>query len=184
MFRVLKNIFRKKKTAQAENSEFTDYKATEVGFSVFREGDGVAFCLDNETKPLFRVHNLILSKPEVSQRERAGAPAFVYKFSADFSVVCLKSAAEIDFSQIAKIKKAERIKGYGGRQGLDIQVCFGSESVRYLVELDEDCQVLDFAETCSHESKSIKIPSVAQMVSFLETKPHGILLLIRTNTPF
>ena len=174
MFRVLKNIFRKKKTAQAENSEFTDYKATEVGFSVFREGDGVAFCLDNETKPLFRVHNLILSKPGVSQRERAGAPAFVYKFSADFSVVCIKSAAEIDFSQIAKIKKAERIKGYGGRQGLDIQVCFGSESVRYLVELDEDCQVLDFAETCSHESKSIKIPSVAQMVSFLETviKPN------------
>lgn len=174
MFRALKNIFRKKKTVQAENIAFTSYKATEAGFSVFREGEGVAFCLDNDSQPLFRVHNIIFSQPEVSQRERAGVPAFVYNFGVDFSVAAIKSAANVDFSQSAQINKAERIKGYGGRQGLDIQVSFGTELVRYLVELDEDCLVLDFHETCSHEFKSIRIPPVAQMVSFLATviKPN------------
>ena len=46
--------------------------------------------------------------------------------------------------------------------------------MRYLVELDEDCPVLDFTETCSHEPKNIKIPPVAQMVDFLTTviKPN------------
>ncbi len=175
MFRVLKNIFRKKKTAQAENTEFTGYKATEVGFSLLRDDDGeVAFCLGNEAQTLFRVRDLVLSQPEVSQRERAGASASVYKFSTDFLVTCIKSVADIDFTQPLKIEKTECIKGYGGRQGLDIQVRFGSESVRYLVELDEDCPVLDFTETCSHEPKNIKIPPVAQMVDFLTTviKPN------------
>ncbi len=175
MFRVLKNIFRKKKTAQAESNMFTGYKATEAGFSLLRDADGgVVFCLGNEAQPFFRVRELILNQPEVSQRERAGASASVYKFSADFLVTCIKSVADIDFTQPLKIEKTECIKGYGGRQGLDIQVRFGSESVRYLVELDEDCPVLDFTETCSHEPKSIKIPSVAQMVDFLATvvKPN------------
>ncbi len=174
MFRVLKNIFRKKKTAQAEKTEFTTYRAAEAGFSLVREDGGVAFFLENGEEALFRVRNLILTGPEVSRRERAGALASVYKFSADFSVTCIKSDSEIDFSQSAKIKKAESIKGYGGRQGLDIQIYFGSELVRYLIELDEDCQLLDFKETSYHEPKSVKIPSLEQMVDFLErvVKPN------------
>lgn len=169
MFRVIKNLFRKKKTALAENTEFTAYKAVGDGFVVFREGDGAAFCLNSEEKPLFRVDNLILSQPEISQRERAGSSASVYKFSADFSVTCIKSAAEIDFTKTCELKKAELIKGYGGRQGLDIKVHFGSESVRYLIELDEDCHISDLNETCSHEQKHIELPSVEQMVAFLGT---------------
>ena len=165
MFRVLKNIFRKKKTALAENTEFTEYKAAEAGFSVFREGEGAVFRLGKEEKALFKVAELILNKPEFSQRERAGVPVFVYKFSSDFVVTCIPSQNNIDFAQDLHIQKAEIIKGYGGRQGLDIKADFGSGQMRYLIEVDEGCPIIDFCETSSHELKSIDVPSVEEMTA-------------------
>lgn len=165
MFRVLKNIFRKKKTALAENTEFTEYKAAEAGFSVLREGEGAVFRLEQEDKALFRIGSLILNKPEFSQRERAGSPVFVYKFSSDFVVTCIPSEDNIDFTQECHIQKAEIIKGYGGRQGLDIKANFGSGQMRYLIEVDEGCPILDFCETSSHELKSVDVPSVEEMTA-------------------
>ncbi|MGM9998909.1 MAG: hypothetical protein ACI38Q_05905 [Candidatus Bruticola sp.] len=178
MFRVIKNIFRKKNAELVENAHFTEYTAAEAGFCVFREGEGISFALGQSRIPVFRVDGQILiSEPELSKREREGASASVYKFGPCLTVTFIPSVEKTDFTQEYTVKKAVSIKGCGGRWGIDIQAEFGANRVRYLVELDGSCTIKGMQEINFQDKRAhVDIQPLEQMVSIL----HSIIDQKRT----
>lgn len=181
MFEAIKSMLRKK-AAEVPAAEIRqgDYIAKDAGFRISYDADRVALFLEKQTEPLFVASGLVFVHPNIVHTERGGTPAVIYKFGPEFSVTYIPPANIPVFSENLSIQKAIYRKIPNSRQGLDVQVMYGMEKIRYLVDLSPCCTVKDFNEIDNTDVNFTTVPPITQMVAFLRATLHQRRTVVRS----
>lgn len=182
MLRVVRDMFRKRTKALLADSG--EYLCEAAGYRISYDADRLAVYFGQNVDPIFVLSGINFEEPQTSDTVRGGVPAKVYKFGDDLSITYISSAETVSFAEQFSVQKAVYSRIPNSRQGLELDVMFGMEKARYLIDFALGCTVSNLNELDVRDSLLNAVPPINQMVAFLKATSHQRRTILHSLSGF